>query len=66
VVRCDAYHLCSDWFSCELKYRQRRAGRKGKLTTERVRLLNEINFIWDPRGSESNVEVVETILQVRR
>jgi hypothetical protein len=37
--------------------RQRRAGRKGKLTTERVRKLNEVGFVWDPRGDGGN-EVV--------
>ena len=31
--------------------RQRRAGRRGKLTTERVRLLEELGFVWDPRGA---------------
>ena len=30
--------------------RQRRAGRRGKLSQERVELLNGVGFVWDPRG----------------
>ncbi|KAL3783127.1 hypothetical protein HJC23_012463 [Cyclotella cryptica] len=38
--------------------RQRRAGKSGKLTSERVRLLNEVGFIWDPRGDGGSDTVV--------
>lgn len=40
------YKLLACWVD-----RQRRAGRRGKLTTERVRLLEELGFVWVPRGN---------------
>jgi len=47
------WNLLASWVD-----RQRRAGRKGKLTTERVRKLNELDFVWDPRGGDGASEVV--------
>jgi hypothetical protein len=45
--------------------RQRRAGKMGKLTRERVNLLNGVEFVWDPRRLDDGEDEIICCDEVR-